>query len=185
MRVLLAVAAVVHLSALGLSAHGEPRYAYFAVLALTLLGVEAWARLVGRSADVVVAVILLVAVSAVPSGYADIANGQLALARESRTGLADAAANAGDRHPCLVVSRSVPQVGWYSGCDVISWSEAAEAGVPPDRPVTLLRFSDAAVAGEERALRRLTADRAVRTTIYPGGGELGDVEAITLLPATP
>jgi hypothetical protein len=184
-RVLLAVAAVVHLAALGLSAHGEPRYAYFAIFALTLLGVEAWARLAGRSGDVAVAVILVMAVSAIPSGYADIANGQLALARESRTGLADAALAAGGPHPCLVVSRSAPQVGWYSACDVLPWSEAAKVGVPHDRPVTLLRFSNAPADGEERALRRLTVDRAVRTSLHPGGGELGNVEAITLVPTTP
>lgn len=124
----LAVVAVGQLVALGLHNHGQPRYVFAATVLLTVIGVDAVARL-GRPR---------VALAAVAAAWLGAAVAQVVLCRSAAHGRAvivRAAAvirsDAGGR-PCAAVAAAVPQVAWYSGCQVYQ-SRRLGAPMPASR----------------------------------------------------
>jgi hypothetical protein len=112
-RVLLVVVALAQIVLLGLRAHGEARYVFFATTALTVAG-AAW---IAARPRVRRATLALCVVSAAFGGAFAIARAQrVALQREGLVA-ASAAIRADARGArCIVYTGTQPQVAWYTRC---------------------------------------------------------------------
>ncbi|HUQ07750.1 MAG TPA: hypothetical protein VM261_34890 [Kofleriaceae bacterium] len=112
-RVLLVVVALAQVVILGLRAHGEARYVFFATTALTVAG-AAW---VAARPRVRLATLALCAVSAVLGGAYAVGRSHHMAGRRSAMVAACAAVRADARGArCIVYTGTQPQVAWYTGC---------------------------------------------------------------------
>ena len=186
-RVVLWGVALVHLVWVGLTAHGERRYVFPALVLLTLVGshaiVTAWdARARDRRAGWIVAVALAGAcvystVRAV--GVVRRSDGYFTVLEEVAARIRADAGGA----PCAVLASAVPQLTWYTGCAVAVVGDdpdAALARLPGARRYVVLfataplREPTAAVKAQIRARLPLLArvpDRSRRDNdaeIYRG-----------------
>lgn len=121
----LALSAVFALLALGLTAHGEPRYGLVPQLLLTAVGVESirsyrsWGRWHSRAAAVGVVVAWLIAAALAVN----------AVRRQTRAFrprlLAGELIRTAGGPPCVVQATRTPQLAWYSGCRAApAWEES-------------------------------------------------------------
>ncbi|MEO7734212.1 MAG: glycosyltransferase family 39 protein [Kofleriaceae bacterium] len=110
----LALVAIAQLVSLGVQSHGQPRYVFIAVSLLVVLGVDRWARL-GRPrvAAALVASAWLGAVLAAVWYFPHLDHERAPLVEAGRAIRADAAGR-----PCVAVALIVPELMWYSGCEV-------------------------------------------------------------------
>ena len=111
----LALLALSQLISLGLQSHGQPRYVFFAVALLVVLGVEVIAR-----ADRPRVAVALVAASWL--GTAIFAIWHFPSVTRTREPIVEAAERARDDaagRPCTAIAMLVPQLQWYSGCEVV------------------------------------------------------------------
>jgi hypothetical protein len=169
----LVLAGMLQLVVLGIPAHPEPRYVFFAVLALVAAGAHTLFRAAGRhermlAALVGLAVLAVLAATAVQYArerrYAD---GLVVLARAGRA--------AGGQHPCVVVGRQRPELGWYSGCRDLPLDATLDGeleAVPAQVPVHLVRFE-----GDRRpddGTAALARRGPVVSLLIEGRGRLGD-----------
>jgi len=178
--VVLAVAAAVQVLALGLTTHGEARFVLFAVFALTVVGVHGLVVLPGRYGAAVLGLVAVLAAVAVP-GTTAFERDVLATVGLSRAATVEVGAAISDRHPCVVVTRYRPQLGWYSGCDDISFATAARS-LPTDVPVHLVRFAGGTGQPNDAQVAAVVGSRPATTRTFPGGGDLGSAEVVTLRP---
>jgi hypothetical protein len=124
----LAIVAIAQLVSLGLQSHGQPRYVFMATALLVVLGADRVSRLdrPKLALGLVVSSWLGVVIAAV---YYD------RHLDHERAPILEAArvirANTGDR-PCAAVAMIVPQLMWYSGCEVFA-SALLEDPMPADR----------------------------------------------------
>jgi hypothetical protein len=124
----LAIVALGQLVALGLNNHGQSRYVFVAAVLLAVIGVDTLAR-IGRPG---------VALAMVAAAWLGTVVTQVVVCRGAALGrapivrAADAArADAAGRR-CAVVAAMVPQVAWYSRCQVYL-SRLLDAPMPADR----------------------------------------------------
>lgn len=121
-RAVLALAGAAQIVWLGVTIHGEPRYIFFPVLLLSLVGADAvavWlARLSARGRRLATAggLALSAAAAAVVFGFTVRTTGRMEQADRIIEVQARAIrVDAGDAG-CVVFTNLVPQVSWYSGC---------------------------------------------------------------------
>jgi 4-amino-4-deoxy-L-arabinose transferase-like glycosyltransferase len=111
----LALLALAQLVSLGLQSHGQPRYVFFAVALLVVLGVEVIAR-----ADRPRVALALVAASWL--GTAIYALWHFPAEARTRAPIVETAQRVHDDavgRPCAAVAMLVPQLQWYSGCEIV------------------------------------------------------------------
>lgn len=190
--VLLALAAVLQVVALGIPSHAEPRFVFYAMLALAVAGAHTAVRLAGRLgrrqrlALGLLAVILLAGVAAgTVRTERSLAGASVEREVVAAAGRAIGTAAPG-RPPCLVVSEERPELGWYTGCADAPVQLRLPA-VPAGAAVHVVVFSggEAPAPGLAAALDRLAAARAtgpVAIRTVPGRGRLGDAR-ISSVPA--
>jgi hypothetical protein len=134
-RVFLAIAALLHLLLLGMSAHGESRFALFPIAVLTVLGVDTLTRVPRPWGPALLAGVV---VAVPPAGLASLAAvwryGQVTTA--ARQPLVEAMRNTPVDGPCLVVTPLIPETGWVTDCRVTG--TGGMGTVPTDTTVLVL-----------------------------------------------
>lgn len=183
-RVFLGTAAVLVFVILGVATDGEPRFVYFAVVLLTVLGVQAVAELAGAAwrAPVLAAVAALagltvlgttqvVAHGAMP-GPTRLAWSTVPVAREIGA--------AAQGRPCLVVTGYEPEFGWYSGCDAVTYAQYRKLRVPEGTLVSLVVFERGRLQPDAAGLERLTAGRESGVRTIGTDGPVGAATVVTL-----
>jgi hypothetical protein len=112
----LAIVALAQLVSLGLQSHGQPRYVFVATALCVVLGVDQLARV-----DRPRLALGLIVLSWLGAAVAVVL--QARHLDDQRAPILDAArvirAHTGDR-PCAAVAMTVPQLMWYSGCQVFA-----------------------------------------------------------------
>jgi hypothetical protein len=181
-RVFFALAAVIQVIVLGLTAHGEERFVFLSVLMLVILGVDAIAGFAGRWSTAALAVVAAFAALAAVVNYDVVVNGDVAAVTAQRTSLVAVAQRLSSRHPCLVVTGFQPELGWYSGCATTSFGQAELSGLPTGQRVYVVLFRGAPGQPGTAALRRIVAGRQAVTTTMHTRGSLGRARIITLEP---
>ncbi|MEU3462356.1 glycosyltransferase family 39 protein [Streptomyces sp. NPDC006733] len=185
-KVFLGSTAVLVMLLLGVATDGEPRFVYLSVVLLTILGVQALADLTGRwSAQVLTAVALLAAVT-VPATAMSVAHGAMPAPNAERESTIPVAERLSSDRPCLLVTGYEPEMGWYSGCDAITYAQAREAGfaagtgVPAGTEVSFVLFRHGRLQPGAAALRELIAGRPTTTRTIRTTGSLGTATVVTL-----
>jgi len=153
----LALVALAQLVSLGVQSHGQPRYVFIAISLLVVLGVDRWARLDRPR----------IAAALVAASWLGAAIGAVAYFRHldrERAPIVDAGAvihaHAAGR-PCVAVALIVPQLMWYSGCDVMM-SALLVAPLPADRVRYAVTFTRWPIA-----IAPIAAAQHVRATPVP------------------
>ena len=124
----LAIVAVGQLVALGVHSHGQSRYVFVAAVLLAVIGVDAVARLrLPGAALALVAAAWLGAVATQVVVCRGAARGRASIVRTGSAIRVDARGR-----PCAAVAAAVPQVAWYTGCQVYV-ARLLEAPMPADR----------------------------------------------------
>ncbi|GAA0328529.1 glycosyltransferase [Streptomyces blastmyceticus] len=179
-RAFLGTASVLIIVALGLTSHGEPRFVYVPVVLLTVLGVQALAEYSGRwSATVLTGVAAFAALSVLGTAQV-VGQGAMRgphLLSESTVPVARELSAPG---PCLVVSGYEPEMGWYSGCDAVTYAEYREAEVPADVKVQFVLFERGRLQPGPSALKELVGTRKETTRTIPTEGSLGRATVVSL-----
>jgi len=126
----LAIVALGQLALLGINTHGQPRYVFAATALLVVLGVDILARhrlARPRLALGLVATSWLGVLVAAPIYYHHIDDARAPLIAASDALRADSAGR-----PCAVIALIVPQLMWYSPCEVYASGLLGEP-LPADR----------------------------------------------------
>lgn len=169
----LALAAVLQVVLLGISAHGEPRYVFFAVIALVAVGCHTFAGLVAgagvqdRAFRWAIGLAVLAVVGATVQQYR-IMRGY----EPSRAAMVAVARSLAGTRPCVVASEYPSQLGWYSGCRDVQPGAALDL-LPPGTAVHLVWFA-ADRSPTAARLAELARYGPVRTRRFDGHGRLGD-----------
>ncbi|MEU5106367.1 glycosyltransferase family 39 protein [Streptomyces sp. NPDC021354] len=180
-HVFLGMTAVLTFVVLGVATDGEPRFVYLPVVLLTVLGVQTLAEAAGRwSATVLTAVAALAAVT-VPATAQYVAHDAMPGPTAQRVStLAVARQLAGGDRPCLLVTGYEPDLGWYSGCDAVTYGQYRRMTPPSGVEVSLVLFERGRLQPGPASLRRLIDGRATTTRTIPTEGSLGTATVITL-----
>jgi len=162
-RRLFATAALGQIVLLGWRAHGEPRFLFFALTALTIVG-AGWLAAGPRRWR---AALIAVALTAVPSAVWTLVTIDRTIDRRAAIMEAMAAVRADAAGvPCVAYSTEVPMVVWYAGCTTVQvdgWGiDVARARAAP-APVYLL---------EAQGLMRSLADAQAATAAALGWREV-------------
>ncbi|MGW3569643.1 glycosyltransferase [Streptomyces sp. NPDC000941] len=179
-RGFLGMTAVLTFIVLGVATDGEPRFVYLPVVLLTVLGVQTLAESAGRwSATVLTAIAALAAVT-VPATAQYVAHDAMPGPTAQRVStLAVARQLAGDR-PCLLVTGYEPDLGWYSGCDAVTYGQYRRMAPAAGVEVSLVLFERGRLQPGPASLGRLIDGRATTTRTIPTEGSLGTATVITL-----
>ncbi|MET9964747.1 glycosyltransferase family 39 protein [Streptomyces sp. NPDC006356] len=181
-RVFLGSTSVLVFVVLGLATDGEPRFVYLPVILLTVLGVEAVTEQTGHwNRGVLAAVAALAGLTTAGTAHV-VAHGAMpGPDRLSRSTVPVAEQLASDG-PCLLVTGYEPEMGWYSGCDAVTYAQYRRMTPPPGIPVTLVLFEHGRLQPDDASLARLIGDRDTTVRTIPTDGALGTATAITLSP---
>jgi hypothetical protein len=181
-RVFLGSTSVLVFVVLGLVTDGEPRFVYLPVILLTVLGVEALAELTGRrNRGLLAAVAGLAGLTTVGTAQVVAHQAMPGPDRVSRSTVPVAERLAVDG-PCLLVTGYEPEMGWYSGCDAVTYAQYRRTPPPPGTRVTLVLFEHGRLQPDDTALARLIGDRDTTVRTIPTDGALGTATAVTLTP---
>ncbi|NUS83769.1 MAG: glycosyltransferase [Streptomyces sp.] len=189
-RVFLGMTAVLTFIVLGVATDGEPRFVYLPVVLLTVLGVQTLAESAGRWSTTVLTAVAALAAVTVPATAQYVAHDAMPGPTAQRLStLAVARQLAGDR-PCLLVTGYEPDLGWYSGCDAVTYGQyrrmapatsgAAGGSGASGVEVSLVLFERGRLQPGPASLRRLIDGRATTTRTIPTEGSLGTATVITL-----
>ncbi len=178
-RVFLGLAAAVQVLLLGLLAHGEPRFVLFPMLALTVLGADALARLRGPRTRHLLALTAVAAVPALALSLLVVGRG-MAQVRSARAPIVAAVRAARPAAPCLVVSSATPEAGWASGCSVSDGTDLP--AVPGSTAVYVIDVVGRAGEPTLARVQRMLPGRAwvLHRLAPPGRGEAAAVLAVSL-----
>ncbi|GHF29302.1 hypothetical protein GCM10010218_08070 [Streptomyces mashuensis] len=180
--VFLGLSAVFAFVVLGCTSHGEARFVYLPVVLLTVLGVQAVAeRCRGRSAPVLAGLAAMAALTVLGTAHVVAHGAMRGPSRLSESTVPVARSLATDR-PCLLVSGYEPEMGWYSGCDAVTYAQYRERAVPPHVQVSLVLFDRGRLQPGPSALKALLDGRDVTTRVVPTDGPLGTARVLTLHP---
>ncbi|WP_461080913.1 glycosyltransferase family 39 protein [Streptomyces deserti] len=179
-RVFLGSTALLVFLILGFATDGEPRFVYLSVVLLTVLGVDATAELTGRWAARVLAAVAALATVTVLGTAQVVAHGAMPGPTRLAESTVPAATQLASSGPCLVVTGYEPEVGWYSGCDAVTYAQYEKMRVPAGTEVSLLLFERGRLQPGPAGLRRLIGDREVLVRRIPTPGSIGTATVITL-----
>ncbi|MEU5428780.1 glycosyltransferase family 39 protein [Streptomyces olivoreticuli] len=165
---------------LGITTHGEPRFVYLSVVLLTILGVQALAEFTGRWASrVLMAVAALAAVTVLGTAQV-VAHGAMPAPDRLSDSVVPVAKQLSSDVPCLLVTGYEPEVGWYSGCDAVTYAQYRTMDVPADIKVSLILFERGRLQPGKAALKRLIGDRGTTVREIPTDGSIGKATVIRL-----
>ncbi|MFF4604245.1 glycosyltransferase [Streptomyces sp. NPDC001339] len=184
-RAFLGTASVLIFVILGVATDGEPRFVYLPVILLTTLGVQYIAELSGRWAPRVLCAIAALATVTVFGTAQVVAHGAMpgptSLAHSTVPVARQLSADAGS--PCLLVTGYEPELGWYSGCDAVTYAQYRETTPPPGVKVSFVVFEHGRLQPDAAGLARLVGDRPHTKRTIPTDGPLGTSTVITLTSA--
>ncbi|MGY0057314.1 glycosyltransferase [Streptomyces sp. LZ34] len=179
-RVFLGMSAVLTFVVLGVATDGEPRFVYLPVVLLTVLGVQTLAESAGRWSATVLAAVAALAAVTVPATAQYVAHAAMPGPTAQRVStLAVARQLSGDR-PCLLVTGYEPDLGWYSGCDAVTFGQYRRMAPASGVEVSLILFERGRLQPGPASLRHLIGGRATTTRTIPTEGSLGTATVITL-----
>ncbi|GAA2351368.1 hypothetical protein GCM10010246_44530 [Streptomyces cuspidosporus] len=179
-RVFLGLTAVLTFVVLGVATDGEPRFVYLSVALLTVLGVQTLAEAAGRwSATVLTAVAALAAVT-VPATAQYVAHAATPGPHAQHLSTVAVARQLANDRPCLLVTGYEPDLGWYSGCDAVTYGQYRRMPPPSGVEVSLVLFERGRLQPGPASLRRLIGGRATTTRTIRTAGSLGTATVITL-----
>ncbi|WP_230864129.1 glycosyltransferase [Streptomyces clavuligerus] len=168
---------------LGVATDGEPRFVYVPVVLLTILGVGRLADLAGSLVPALLAAVAAMAVLTVLGTARVIADVAMAAPNAQRKSTVPVALELrNDGRPCLLVTGYEPDLGWYSGCDAVTYGQFRRMSPPPGTLVRLVLFEKGRDQPGAAALERLIGDRHGGSRTVPTEGSLGDATVITLTP---
>ncbi|SDN60995.1 Dolichyl-phosphate-mannose-protein mannosyltransferase [Streptomyces wuyuanensis] len=167
---------------LGLVTDGEPRFVYLPVVLLTVLGVEAVAERTGRWGRGLLAALAGLAGLTTAGTAQVVAHGAMPGPDRLSRSVAPVAERLATEGPCLLVTGYEPEMGWYSGCDAVTYAQYRRMAPPPGTRVTLVLFEHGRLQPDQAALARLVAGRDTTVRTIPTDGTLGTATAITLDP---
>ncbi|MBB1261757.1 glycosyltransferase family 39 protein [Streptomyces sp. OF8] len=184
-QVFLAATAVLLPVVLGTATDGEPRFVYLSVVLLTILGVQALATWAGDRRRAVLAGVAGMAALTVLGTAQVVAHGAMpgpTGQNRSTVPVARAVAAEADGRPCLVVTGYVPETGWYSGCDAVTYRQYRRLPErpPADRVVHFVRYERGRLQPDAEGVARLTEGLPSRTWRLPTDGSLGIATIVTL-----
>lgn len=165
---------------LGVSSHGEQRFVFFAIMALTLVGIHLLAKLAGKHSGV-----LLVAVAAIAAiqvvGTTITLDRTLEITEARRGPLVEASKELGLQHPCTIVGPSYtfnipPEVGWYAKCSVLGFSQLDL--LDRANPMVIFHYPSKPDPAADAVMNELIGDRPVSRTLYGTAGDVNSVEVI-------
>ncbi len=179
-RVFLGSTSVLVFVVLGLATDGEPRFVYLPVILLTVLGVEAVTERTGHwNRGVLAAVAALAGLTTVGTAQV-VAHGAMPGPDRLSLSTVPVAERLGSDGPCLLVTGYEPEMGWYSGCDAVTYAQYRRMTPPPGTPVTLVLFEYGRLQPDDASLARLIGDRDTTVRTIPTDGALGTATAVTL-----
>jgi hypothetical protein len=82
--------------------------------------------------------------------------------------------------PCLLVTGYEPTMGWYSGCDAVTYAQFRAMNPTGRVKVSLVLFEHGTRQPGALSLKRLIGDRDTTTRRIPAGGSIGAATVITL-----
>ncbi len=165
---------------LGISSHGEQRFVFFAIMALTLVGIHLLAKPAGKHSGV-----LLVAVAAIAAiqvvGTTITLDRTLEITEARREPLVEASKELGLQHPCTIVGPSYtfnipPEVGWYAKCSVLGFSQLDL--LDRANPMVIFHYPSKPDPAADAVMNELIGDRPVSRTLYGTAGDVNSVEVI-------
>ncbi|MCC3768205.1 glycosyltransferase family 39 protein [Streptomyces sp. UNOC14_S4] len=167
---------------LGITTHGEPRFVYLPVVLLTILGVQALAEFTGRWASRVLSAVAALAAVTVLGTAQVVAHGAMPAPDRLSDSVVPVAKQLSSDGPCLLVTGYEPEVGWYSGCDAVTYAQYRTMDVPAGTEVSLILFERGRLQPGKAALKRLIGDRRTTVREIPTDGSIGRATVITLPP---
>jgi hypothetical protein len=180
--IVMTVAAVTQVVLLGVTAHGEERFVFFAIMALLVVGVESITRWAGSWSAPTLLATACAALVALPATARWTADVRFAPATDERTSLAAAAAHVPFSSTCLVVTGYRPEMGWDTRCATVTGLGTVPAALRRGRVVTVVRFDHGRYQGSRTQLARLIAGRSVQRITLPAEGSLGAAQLYVLRP---
>ncbi|NEB78994.1 glycosyltransferase family 39 protein [Streptomyces sp. SID14478] len=179
--VFLGTSAVLICVILGFATDGEPRFIYLPVILLTILGVTAIANRVGRhwASAVLAAVAMLAAVTTVATTQV-IAHGAMPGPERLSDSTRPVAQQLSANTACLIVSGYEPEMGWYSGCDAVTYREYRHMEPPANTDINFVLFERGRLQPDEKTLKKLLHGRKTDVRTIPTNGSAGDATVLTL-----
>ncbi|GFE15754.1 hypothetical protein Sgleb_38010 [Streptomyces glebosus] len=84
--------------------------------------------------------------------------------------------------PCLLVTGYEPEVGWYSGCDAVTYAQYSQMTPPRDTKITFILFERGRLQPDAAGLQRLIGSHPHTSRTIRTHGPLGTSIVITLTP---
>ncbi|MES4902759.1 MULTISPECIES: PT domain-containing protein [unclassified Streptomyces] len=179
-RVFLGLSAILTFVLLGLATDGEPRFVYLPVILLTILGVQTLAESAGRWSAALLTAVAALAALTVPATARYVAHDAMPGPTAQRVSTLAVARQLADDRPCLLVTGYEPDLGWYSGCDAVTFGQYRRMAPPSGVEVSLVLFERGRLQPGPASLRRLIGGRPTTTRTIPTDGSLGTATVITL-----
>ncbi|WP_409470696.1 glycosyltransferase family 39 protein [Streptomyces sp. HC307] len=165
---------------LGIATDGEPRFVYLSVVLLTVLGVQTVADVAGRWAAPTLAGFAALAAVTVLGTAQVVAHGAMPGPDRLSDSTVPVARQLSSSGPCLLVTGYEPEVGWYSGCDAVTFAQYRRMHVPGGTEVSLLLFERGRLQPSAAGLKQLIGDRETLVRRIPTQGSLGAATVVTL-----
>ncbi|MDX3228828.1 glycosyltransferase family 39 protein [Streptomyces sp. ME19-01-6] len=178
--VFLGMSAILTFVVLGVATDGEPRFVYLSVVLLTVLGVQTLAEAAGRWSATVLAAVAALAAVTVPATAQYVAHDAMPGPNAQHLSTVAVARQLASDRPCLLVTGYEPDLGWYSGCDAVTFGQYRRMAPPSGAEVSLILFERGRSQPGPASLRRLIGGRATTTRTIPTEGSLGTATVITL-----
>nr|WP_053161235.1 hypothetical protein [Streptomyces caatingaensis] len=174
--------ALLNFVVLGTTTHGEPRFVYLSVVLLTVLGVQRLATLAGPGRAWLSAAVVLLALLTVLGTAQVIARGAMRGPDRLSDSTVPVARLLSGTRPCLLVTGYEPEMGWYSGCDAVTFAQyrRRKREPPPPTEITFVLFEHGRLQPGADALRTETGRRGTVVRTLPTSGSLGTATLVTL-----
>lgn len=170
---------------LGLATDGEPRFVYVSVVLLLMLGIARLPDLTGNLTRGVMVTVGALGLLTVLGTAQVIAHG--AMPSPSRLGdsTVPVALQLRSAGPCLLVTGYEPEMGWYSGCDAVTYAQYRGMSPPAGTRISFITFECGRLQPDANGMRLLTEGQKVVITEVPTGGSVGDATIYTVYAKTP
>ncbi|WP_274915191.1 glycosyltransferase [Streptomyces sp. WZ-12] len=181
-HVFLGLSSVLIFATLGLTAHGEARFVYLPVILLTVLGVEGIVEIAGRWASRALLVVAALAGITIAGTAQVVAKGAMPGPEDLSRSTVPVAREMTSSTSCLLVTGYEPEMGWYSGCDAVTYSQYQDVKPAPGVKTSFILFERGRYQPTSDALRRLIGHRATSVRHIPTNGAVGSATVITVQP---
>jgi hypothetical protein len=179
----LGTSAVLICIVLGVATDGEPRFIYLPVILLTILGVSRTPRVDQWAAPTLAAIAALAAVTVLATAQV-IAHGAMPGPERLNDSTRTVAEQLASNRPCLLVTGYEPEMGWYSGCDAMTYAQYRQTKPPPHTRVSFILFERGRLQPDAASLKRLIDGRTTTVQTIRTSGTVGDATVITFNSST-